>query len=96
MCNQQNEQDMNITKRIGDGLRVVRHLRHMTMSEVADRMTSLGDEPVSSRMIGAWERGEAEITGSHLLFLARALECSFNALIVDHSHTETTEELLID
>lgn len=96
MDDMQNVRHTDMLNRIGSGLRLVRHLRHMTMSELADRMTELGDESVSGRMIGAWERGENEITATHLVYLSRALECSLFVLFGLSSQNNTTEELLVE
>lgn len=85
----------DILIRVGSCIRQMRKVRHWTMSDLADRMVSLGDD-VNARMIGAWERGENEITSTHIVYLSAALECSISTLLNFDPYIIPDENALLD
>ena len=63
-----------IDKRIGRNILYTRTLRGMTQRELCDRLSELGDDPVSVPTLSSWEHGTRSISAAHLYYLAQALQ----------------------
>ena len=70
----------DIIKIVGDNLRDVRHVRNLTMDDVADMLMDAYEVNLSPSIIGAWERGERRISADHLFMLTQVLRCSLYTL----------------
>ena len=65
---------------VGRNIREVREIRGMTQAQLADAVSAALDDSISSKTVGAWERGTRRIFAEELRALAMALRCSESSL----------------
>ena len=66
---------------IGNAIKTMRERRHMTQSELAERMCELTGGLYTGNQIGKWERGVHQITFRDAGVLSDALDCSLFAFM---------------